>query len=568
MAGSITTLGIGSGLDLQNILEQLKTADQAPITAKENEKTDLQGKINAYNSVNSKLFSIKSHALSLSLESDFLKNKTAVSDEDILTASANNGIESSSHSVEVVQKAQYSSWQTDGVASKSSIIYAGPATGIESKDEDVTTESGTMAIKYGALESQKAIDIDLKPGMSLTDVIGAVNSSDANKDDEGNLIVMASLGVRQSEDPDKEDEYYIRIASASGGDTADSQVSVEGADFAIADVTISIGTAGLDDPMYLSVAPGTTYEQMAADINAASDNVGVTANIVDTGASENPFRLTLTAKETGESNRIVIQNLPMAEMAGAGGESLNSIFKVNGVEYQRQSNSGISDVISGVTLNLKKAGETSLGIQRNLDPIKESIVSLIEGFNELVSEIKGTEDDTAGEDDASEDGDAPLADSYDMKTMISKFKYLITTSINLESEFISLVDIGLEVNKDGTMTLDESKLEQAIESNPDAVQDLFIGDLDNGITGLGDIIDDGISAMISSQGIVSTEIDEAQTRMDNLDRDIQAAKDRLDKRYKTMTADFIRLDKTINALNNQASAMNTIIESFTKTTEK
>ena len=561
MSGSITTLGVGSGLDLQNILDQLKTAEKAPITTKEKEKTELQGKISAYNSVNAKLFSMKSNALSLSLESDFLKNKTVISDEEVLTASSNDGIESSAHSIEVVQKAGYSSWQTDGVASKETVIYEGPATGITSKDASVTTESGTMTIKYGALESQQDIDIELTPGMSLTDVIGEVNSAAANKDEDGNLIVMASLGTTADGD------YYLRLASASGGDSADSQVSVEGADFAIADVTISLGKAGDEDPMYLSVAPGTTYEQIAAAINEASDNPGVTANIVDTGTAENPFRLTLTAKETGESNRIVIRNLPMAEITGAAGESLNAIFKVDGVEYQRQSNTGIKDVISGVTLNLKKTGETSLGIQKNLDPVKENITSLIEGFNELISEINGDKEDDSGDEVESDSSNAPLSDSFDMKTMVSKLKSLFSTSLNLDSDYISLVDLGLEINKDGTMTLNETTLEQAIESDPDAVEALFIGDADAGITGLGDIINDGITAMVSSQGIVSAEIDEAQTRLDNLDKDIQTATERLTKKYETLTEQFIRLDSTISSLNNQAQAMNSIIESFNKTTE-
>ncbi|WDP87269.1 MAG: flagellar filament capping protein FliD [Desulfobacter sp.] len=562
MAGAITTLGIGSGLDLQNILDQLKTAEKAPITAKETQKTELQEKINAYNGVNSKLFSMKSSALSLSLESDFLNTKTSVSDEDILTATANNGIESSSHSIEVVQKAVFSSWQTDGVPSKDTIIYEGPDTGIASKDESVTTESSTMAIKYGALESQQAIDIDLNPGMSLTQIVGVINSSEANKDEEGNLIVMASLGTIEDGD------FYIRLASASPGDSADSQVSVEGADFAVADVTISIGKAGDEDPMYLSVAPGTTYEQIAADINAASDNPGVTASIVDTGTSENPFKLTLTANNTGEENRLVIQNLPMAEMTGADQASLNAIFKVNGVEYQRQTNSGITDVISGVTLNFKKAGETSLGVQRNLDPVKENIKSLVKGFNELIAEIKGSDGDSTSTEDEDDELTSPLADSFDMKSLLSKLSSLITTSINPDSQYINLVDLGVEINKDGTMSLDEDKLEQAVEADPDAVQTLFIGDADAGITGLGDIIDDGITEMVSSQGLVSTEIDSAQIRMENLDKSIEAATARLDKEYDTMTKQFILLDKTISSLNAQSTAMNTIIDSFTKTTEK
>ncbi|WP_022664678.1 flagellar filament capping protein FliD [Desulfospira joergensenii] len=566
MAGSITTLGIGSGLDLQNILDQLKEVEKAPITAKETEKSELQKKTNAYSSVNSKLFSMKSKTLSLSLESDFLNNKTSVSDEDILTATANNGIKSSSHSIEVIQKAQYSSWQTKaGAASRDSAFFPGLITGIESKDEAFITEDGTMIMKYGAPDEEKEIGIHLEPGMSLTDIVGAVNASSANKDEDGNPLIMASLGIR--EDGEK-DHYYIRLASASGGDSLDSQISVTGADFAIADTTVAMGLAGSDSLMFLSVAPGTTYEQFATAVNNAEDNPGITASVVDTGDSEAPFRLTLTAKETGEDNRIGLsENLTNAMTQTTGvDESLNAVFKVNGVEYQRQKNDGIDDVISGVTLSLKKAGETSLGIQKDLDSVKENIIALVDGFNDLISEIKGSDEDD--EDTESDESESILADSYEMKTILSRLQALITTNVTTDSPYSSLIDLGLELNKDGTMNLDETVLEQAIQSDPEGIQALFIGDVDAGIAGLGDIIDDGITAMVSSTGLVSTEIDEAETRMDNLERDIEAATERLDKRYETLTAEFVRLDSLISSLNSQADAMNSIIESFTSAADK
>lgn len=549
MAGSITTLGIGSGLDLQNILDQLKEAEKAPITSKETQKTELQKKVDAYNSVNTRLFSMKSNALSLSLESDFLKNKVSNSDEDILTASVNDGIAQSSHSIEVTQKAQYNSWQTDGVESAGTIIYTMPETGITSKTESVTTQTETMTILYGALENQQGINISLTSGMSLTQIAESVNASESNKNEDGEQLVMASVENNNG-------EYYIRLAAASGGNSADSQISIVGFDYIKADTTISIGIVDSEDPMFISIAPGTTYGQVADSVNNASDNPGVTAAIVDTGTAENSFRLTLTSNATGESNRISIQNLPMTEVTGADGGSLNAIFKVNGIEYQRQSNDGIKDVISGVTLNIKKTGESSIGILKNLDPVKENIISLIKGFNELISEIKGSDTQT-------DETVNPLSDSYDVKNLISRLQRLMTTHINTGSEYTSLVDLGLEVNKDGTMTLDETILEQAIALNPDAVQSLFIGDSDAGITGLGDIMNNGITDMVSSQGIVSTEIDAAETRMERLNKDIQTATERLDKRYESMTAQFVRLDSFISQLNNESAFMQSMIDSFT-----
>src|SRR6056297_852282 len=112
--GSITSLGIGSGLELQNIIDQLKEVDEARITVKEKEQVELQTQVDAYNTVNAKLFSIKSDALNLSLTSNFLANSVSISDEDILSATVGDGYKASSYSVDVTQKAQSNSWTSVG----------------------------------------------------------------------------------------------------------------------------------------------------------------------------------------------------------------------------------------------------------------------------------------------------------------------------------------------------------------------------------------------------------------------------------------------------------------------
>ena len=103
--GSITSLGIGSGLDLQNILDQLKGVDQTRITAKETKKTDLQNEANAYSKVNAKLFSIKSYARDLSLESNYLSNSVSITDEDVMSATIGDGHDAASFNVEEIGRA-------------------------------------------------------------------------------------------------------------------------------------------------------------------------------------------------------------------------------------------------------------------------------------------------------------------------------------------------------------------------------------------------------------------------------------------------------------------------------
>lgn len=554
--GSITSLGLGSGLELQQMLDDLKEADRAPIRVKETQKTDLQKEIDAYNSVNAKLFAMKSKTLSLSLGSDFLKTKAVVSDEDILTATATDGIAETSATLEVIQKARYNSWQTLGVSSPDTAIYTHPETGITSGAGIVTTQAETVSIMYGAAGDQQEISISLDTGMTLEEVAEAINTASANTDGQGDTLVAASI-IENSGD------YYIRISAANGGNSADSQISVSGFDYLKSDTTISIAQADSEDIMYLSLAPGTTFSEVAAAINDASGNPGVTAAIVDTGEEEDPYRLTLTSKATGENKRITTQNLPMTEVTGANGDSLNASFTVNGVSYQRQTNDGITDVISGVTLNLKKEGEISLGIQKNLSSVQENIIALVEGFNNLVKEIKET-GTASDEDTTSEETENPLSDSYSIKHLLYNLQSYMGLSVNTGSDYKSLFDLGLSVEEDGTLSLDETILEQAITSDPEGVTTLFIGDSDAGITGLGDLLNSRLADLVSSEGVVPTEIDAAQTKMTKLDKDITNATERLNKKYTTMANEFVRLDTYIRQLQSESNFLTSMIQSFTK----
>ncbi len=561
-SGSITSVGIGSGLDLQNILDQLKEADRGVINAKVAKKTGYQKEINSYNGVNAKLFAMKSNALDLSLQSNYMQSSSSVTDDNILDAVVVVGVEESSYTIDFTQKAQRNSWESAGTASVNDIMFAEPVTGIAGPDEVVTTISETMSIYYGESGSEQQIDISLASGLSLTEIVEQINSSSNNQDGDGVQRVNASLGLNSDE------EYYIRLSAVSGGNSADSEISVAGFTYVQADTMISITQD--DTSMYLSVRPGASFQEVTDLINTAADNPGVTAAMIDNGDASDPYQFTLSADNTGENARITLSNLVLTEVTGAAAASLDAMLTVNGIAYRRQSNEAISDIITGVTLNLRNIGETTVNIETDMSSIKENIISLVEGFNNLVSYIKGSNDTTEEKtsDDEKEDETVnPLAESNDVNRLISKLKSLMTSIVDIDSGYTSLADLGMVVNKDGTISLDEDDLDQAIASNPDAVTSLFLGDAEKDITGMGDLINDSIKNMVSSQGVIATEIDTLKAMSARLDKDIETSTERLDKRYETMTAEFIRLDSYIRQLNSEASYMQTMFDSFNNSKE-
>ena len=551
--GSISTLGIGSGLDLQDIIDQLKEVEQAPIRVKETRKETLQTTIDAYSSVNAKLLSMKSHALSLSLESEFLNNKIAVSDEEILTGRVDDGISESATTIEVSQKARANSWASVGVSTQNAAIYPAPGIAIAGADVGITGQPDSMMIKYGAEGAQQEIEIDLDPTMSLNGMADAVNSSENNRSSDGASLVTASV------EKNSDGLYYIRLKASNGGNRADSQVSVSGFDYVKSDATVAIAkSSDTTQSAYISIAPGTTYQEAAEIINDSPDNPGVVAALIDDGSSDNPYKLVLTAKSTGEENRISIQNLPVEEVTGKEGDSLNAMFTANGISYQRQSNDGIDDVIVGVSFDLKKTGEVTMGVQNDMDSIKQNLIDLVDGFNGLISEVKGS-GTTEDEDGAA---DAPLKDAYPAKKMISDLSALISTVVRTGGEYSSLFDLGVTIDRDGTISLDETVLDQAIASNPQDIRSLFLGQADDDITGLGDIINNGITDMVSSTGTLTTQINADEETMERLDKDIATATERLNKRYEIMTSEFSRLDTYISQINSESSVLTSLIDSF------
>lgn len=653
MAGSITSIGIGSGLDLQNILDQLREADEAVITTRKNEISGLQEKVDAYHSVNAKLYAIKSNALNLSLESNFLSNTVTVADESVISATIGDGYEPASYSLSVSQMAKKSSWASSQISSKSDHMVAEPSSGISAIDTPAITQDQILTLYRGEYGGEKSeiiaagttdasfaingvnigavtvldqdsdgalvnainaktdehgvtasirsdgklilksaahepiditmdantqvvfggsttlednagratFNISLTAGMTMGEVVETINGLAGNSDGQGGSLFTATTVLADNGD------YYIRVYDATGGNTTDAELMVgSGPDWIAADKTVTIAQG--EDNMVLSVPPGASYQDVAGLINDHDDNPGVTAKLIDNGKLTTPYQFILTANDTGEEARISLSNLSVLSEVTGKSDSLNAVFEVDGVTYHRQSNTGISDVITGVTLELKKGGAnvtTTLNIQSNMADVKEDITAMVNGFNDLIAFIHGKEAKSdASEDESKEDASLanPLGKDTSANRIVSQLKGLITSVIDLDGGYTSLTDLGLKVNRDGTITIDESQLDSAIAKNPNGVRDLFIGDAKKEIKGLGDLFNDTISDMVSSTGVSSSEIDENESKIDRIEDDMTAQSRRLDKKYDTMTRQFAEMDKVISQLNSQANALASMINAL------
>ena len=87
---SVSSLGIGSGLDLNTLLDQLTTAENAPLTLLQNQQTAYQAKLSAYGTVQSVLSAFQSTASKLADATTFSSVKASVSNTAVMSVATSS----------------------------------------------------------------------------------------------------------------------------------------------------------------------------------------------------------------------------------------------------------------------------------------------------------------------------------------------------------------------------------------------------------------------------------------------------------------------------------------------
>lgn len=225
-------------------------------------------------------------------------------------------------------------------------------------------------------------------------------------------------------------------------------------------------------------ATNDSLDGLARAINAA--NRGVTASIVtdtngarlvlkgQTGAA-NAFTLSVPGGTTGGLERFafgpgVTGGLTQAQAAQ------NANLMLDGVAVSRGTNS-FTDLIPGVQIDLKKAlpgAIVSLGALRPTAAIEQGLGDFVAAFNELMTIVKEATKAGVG----TEGG--PLQGDVGVRAMQRQLGSLASTALTVAGDGPhTLAEVGVRTNRDGTLSLDAFRLQQALADHPDAVEALF-----------------------------------------------------------------------------------------------
>jgi flagellar hook-associated protein 2 len=268
---------------------------------------------------------------------------------------------------------------------------------------------------------------------------------------------------------------------------------------------VSLGTSSFD----VSISsPDDTLNGIAAAINSASGNPGVTATVLQ---GSDGAHLLLTSTQTGAANNIQVSETDsgtgLSALAYSSSNTTNytqqspaqdAQFSISGVSGTSPSNT-VSNALNGVTLNLlakTPAGNTdTLTVSTATQTIQNNIAAFVTAYNTLVGALS-----SLGSYDPTTNTAGPMVGDALLSGIKSQIQHSLYSVVNTGSTmYNTLASVGITTNSDGTLSLNTGTLSTALSTNFNAVSQLF-----SGTSGVATTLNSQITANLGTNGSVTS----------------------------------------------------------------
>jgi flagellar hook-associated protein 2 len=283
---TLSASGIGSGLDINNLLQQIVAAERAPTENRLNlQEAKTQAEISAFGILKSSITSFKSSLNSLKTSSGFSVNTVSVSDKSLLAASASSIATAGSYSVEVESLAQSHSLATVAFDSLDSVV-----------------GTGTLTFDFGATVYDSGTDTYTSFTTNPDKTSKSIEITNANNTVEGlrDAINEADIGVTATVVDDGAG-FRLLITSDDSGLNNSLEITVdEGGGAADTD------TVGLSQLAFNSAATNAEQTLGASDAVVKINGLQVTRDSNSISGAIHGVTLNLKSADIGNPTQVTI----------------------------------------------------------------------------------------------------------------------------------------------------------------------------------------------------------------------------------------------------------------------
>ena len=485
----ITSLGSGSGVDINSLANNLANAEVAP------QKAAIQGKIDKSNATISGISAIKyvlgnlqTAFADLKDQSDFSSITPSNSQPSAFNVTAGASATTGSHNVVINTIAKPQRTLSGGFASATaplnggnaftlsiSVHGASPATvvnipqGYTSPQDMVTAiNSSSTGIKAQLVNTGSSTN---PYRIMLTGHTGAAND----------FTISSNLTPPSAPTPPS-----LTTTPGGNGVTESSQVSfanglAAGESVTVGGLTFTAGkdlTAAQVAIAFTDLAAGATGKSGVSYGNYSGSLAGFSTGSVNgtgTGFTATSSTVNTDVTDIAVSTTAAPDYFKWGKLQTATDASLS----VDGMDISSASNT-VKDAIAGVTMNLVApttgAYGASLDLGRDTSVVKTKIQSLVSSYNDALSMLGVVSDPKSTVDTYG----ATLVGNNIVSTVRSQIREMVVgNSTSPSGTMTALRDVGVSIDKNGQLQIDSTKLDNALQNNFDDVVKMLSNNQEN-----------------------------------------------------------------------------------------
>lgn len=294
-------------------------------------------------------------------------------------------------------------------------------------------------------------------------------------------------------------------------------------------------------------AENNSLEGVAASINAL--DAGVKASVMFDG---DKYRLTLTGNDVAKTFSLT-DNLAGGGMALTLAEPPSRAHvKIDGLDVYSDTNT-VKDAVPNLTLDLDQAQKeprvpVTVTVGVDAEGVKGKLQAFVDAYNEVTAFIAEGYSDAAFDEEEGIPGGLVLRGDSTVRGVKRQMQALLTASVATGGSFKSLSDIGISTARDGTLSLDNAKIDAALKADFDGVAKLLVGD-DNTEGVMKPFNSYMYSVTSLGGGVYATAKERVDRTIAGIDSQVDRLEKRLEMREKSIRAQFTALETLVSGMN-------------------
>ena len=314
----------------------------------------------------------------------------------------------------------------------------------------------------------------------------------------------------------------------------------------------------------------TKLSDLANDITTVT---GFSANIMNSPSGSDTLQYLQISHGTGQANNFNVAitdpndsqplTTGLSTDQGSGPTvqvGQDAIINAAGIDYTSSSNA-FSNLITGVTINVHAAStgssQVNLSTAINTSGLLSAMQAIVTGYNSLLTTVQ---DSIKYDPDVTKRGG--LANDWVAQSFLSQLRQLTTTSIaGSGTTAVTLADIGVKTNLDGSLTIDTAAVDRVSQNNPQMLADVIAST--NTSTGAIDLMANLNKVITSPAAPLQIELTQVQGKDEQAIADDQTKLDTemaaLQQRYLTQ---FTAMQSILNSTKNDQSGLTNMMSSW------